>query len=73
MTDKILDEAAVAAAWDRNAAIWTQEVRAGFDFYRELYTLPAFLDFMPSMAGQRIIDLAAARARTHAASRSSVE
>jgi SAM-dependent methyltransferase len=57
MTDKILDEAAVAASWDRNAAIWTPEVRAGFDFYRELYTLPAFLDFMPSLAGQRIVDL----------------
>jgi SAM-dependent methyltransferase len=57
MTDEILDEAAVAAAWDRNAATWTQEVRAGFDFYRELYTLPAFLDFVPSMTGQRIIDL----------------
>jgi hypothetical protein len=41
MTDKTLDEAAVAAAWNRNAELWAQEVRAGFDFYRELYTLPA--------------------------------
>jgi SAM-dependent methyltransferase len=52
-----LDEAAVAAAWNRNAEQWTQDVRAGFDLYRELYTLPAFLDFMPSIAGQDIIDL----------------
>lgn len=57
MTENILDEAAVAAAWNRNTALWTNEVRAGFDFYRELYTLPAFLDFMPSIAGQRMIDL----------------
>jgi ubiquinone/menaquinone biosynthesis C-methylase UbiE len=57
MTDKTLNEAAVAAAWDRNAALWTEEVRAGFDFYRELYTFPAFLDFMPSVAGQQVIDL----------------
>ena len=57
MTDETLNEAAVAAAWDRNAALWTEEVRAGFDFYRELYTLPAFLDFMPSVAGQKVIDL----------------
>ncbi len=57
LTDKILDEAAVAAAWDRNAALWTQEVRSGFDLYRELYTLPAFLNFMPSIAGKQVIDL----------------
>ena len=53
MTDEILNEAAVAAAWDRNAALWTEEVRAGFDFYRELYTLPAFLDFMPPLRSSR--------------------
>ena len=34
MAEKTLDEAVVAAAWDRNAALWTEEVRAGFDFYR---------------------------------------
>ena len=28
-----------------------------FDLYRELYTLPAFLDFMPEIAGLRVIDL----------------
>ena len=57
LTDETLDEAAVAAAWDRNAALWTQEVRSGFDLYRELYTLPAFLSFMPSIAGKLGIDL----------------
>ncbi|MCC2653809.1 MAG: methyltransferase [Microvirga sp.] len=57
MTDETLNDAAVAAAWDRNTALWTEEVRSGFDFYRELYTLPAFLDFMPSVAGQQVIDL----------------
>lgn len=57
MAEKTLDEAAVAAAWNRNAAFWTEEVRSGFDFYRELYTFPAFLDFMPDIAGRRVIDL----------------
>jgi ubiquinone/menaquinone biosynthesis C-methylase UbiE len=57
MAEKTLDEAAVAAAWNRNAALWTEEVRSGFDFYRELYTFPAFLDFMPDIAGRRVIDL----------------
>jgi ubiquinone/menaquinone biosynthesis C-methylase UbiE len=57
LTEKTLDEAAVAAAWDRNADLWTQEVRSGLDLYRELYTFPAFLSFMPSIAGKRVIDL----------------
>lgn len=57
MTGNDLDEEAVAAAWNRNAKQWTQDVRAGFDLYRELYTLPAFLDFMPSIDGRRVIDL----------------
>lgn len=52
-----LDEAAVAAAWERNAAQWTQDVRAGYDRYRELYTRPAFLDFLPNLAGLEAIDL----------------
>ena len=58
MTDKTtLNDAAVAAAWDRNAPLWAEEVQSGFDFYRELYTLPAFLDFMPSVAGKQVLDL----------------
>jgi SAM-dependent methyltransferase len=32
-------------------------VRSGFDLYRELYTFPAFLDFLPAIAGKRVIDL----------------
>lgn len=57
MSDTILDEAAVAAAWNRNTETWTQDVRNGLDLYRELYTFPAFLSFMPSIAGKRVIDL----------------
>ena len=57
MNDENLNEAAVAAAWDRNAALWAEEVRSGFDLYRELYTFPAFLDFMPPIDGKQVIDL----------------
>lgn len=57
MADTILDEVAVAAAWDRNAETWAQEVRSGLDLYRELYTFPAYLGFMPPIAGKRVIDL----------------
>lgn len=57
MTEKTLDEAAVAAFWDRNAEQWAKDVEAGFDLYRTLYTLPAFLAFMPAIAGKAVIDL----------------
>jgi ubiquinone/menaquinone biosynthesis C-methylase UbiE len=57
MTDPILDEAAVAAAWDRNADRWTQDVHDGLDIYRDFYTTPAFLDFIPAIEGQSVIDL----------------
>ncbi|MET0430194.1 MAG: class I SAM-dependent methyltransferase [Microvirga sp.] len=57
MTEISIDEAAVAAAWDRNAAQWANDVQAGFDLYRDLYTLPAFLSFIPGIAGQSVIDL----------------
>jgi SAM-dependent methyltransferase len=32
-------------------------VRAGYDRYRELFTLPAFLAFVPDLAGLEVIDL----------------
>jgi ubiquinone/menaquinone biosynthesis C-methylase UbiE len=58
MTEKDLDEEAVAAAWNnRNAEQWAEDVQAGFDLYRELYTLPAFLEFMPPVDGRKVIDL----------------
>ena len=47
VTEISFDEAAVAAAWDRNADQWTSDVQAGFDLYRVLYTLPAYLSFIP--------------------------
>lgn len=52
-----LKEDDVAAAWDRNADRWAADVRAGFDLFREFYTFPAFLDFMPPIDGCRVIDL----------------
>ncbi|MCB8821541.1 class I SAM-dependent methyltransferase [Microvirga rosea] len=57
MTDTVLDENAVAQAWDENAERWTQDVRAGFDLYRDLYTFPAFLDFIPPLNDREVIDL----------------
>jgi SAM-dependent methyltransferase len=47
----------VAAAWDANAATWAEHVCAGYDLYRELFTMPAFLAFAPDLGGLRVIDL----------------
>jgi SAM-dependent methyltransferase len=52
-----LDEADVARAWNRNAEQWADDVQAGFDLYRDLYTFPHFLAFMPKIAGRKVIDL----------------
>ena len=57
VTEISIDEAAVAAAWDRNADQWTNDVQAGFDLYRVLYTLPAYLSFIPDLEGKSVIDL----------------
>ena len=57
MADDAIDEAAVAACWNGNADRWAEDVRAGRDLHRELFTLPAFLDFMPPIEGLRVIDL----------------
>ena len=46
----------VAAFWNGNADVWTQDVRAGFDTYRDLFTFPAFLDFLPPLAGLTAVD-----------------
>lgn len=52
-----IGEEEVAAAWNRNAAQWSHDVRAGYDAYREVFTLPAFFSFMPDIAGREVIDL----------------
>jgi SAM-dependent methyltransferase len=52
-----MGEEQVAAAWDANAAIWVEHVRAGYDLYREIFTMPAFLEFIPDLCGLQVIDL----------------
>ncbi|MGE4373133.1 MAG: class I SAM-dependent methyltransferase [Xanthobacter sp.] len=46
----------VAACWDLNADQWTEDVRAGFDVYRDQFTFPAFLNFLPDIRGLKLID-----------------
>ncbi|MBB3590497.1 2-polyprenyl-3-methyl-5-hydroxy-6-metoxy-1,4-benzoquinol methylase [Rhizobium sp. BK529] len=54
MTDDTLQD--VAARWDDNADQWAHDVRNGYDTYRELFTFPAFIDFLPPLAGLDVID-----------------
>ena len=50
------EEAAVEAHWNANADQWAQDIRAGHDRYRDLFTFPAFLDFVPPLAGLRVAE-----------------
>jgi SAM-dependent methyltransferase len=54
MTGHAHDE--VAARWNQNADQWTNDVRNGYDVYRDLFTFPAFLDFLPDVAGLDVVD-----------------
>ena len=57
MIERDFGEADIASVWNGNAERWAESVGAGMDLYRELYTLPAFLAFMPKINGLRVIDL----------------
>ena len=46
----------VAAYWDGNADVWTEQVRQGRDSYRELFNNPAFLEFVGDLSGRRVLD-----------------
>ncbi len=63
MTDSKLNPEDVAAAWNRNAERWSEDLQAGRDVFREHYTLPAFIDFMPAIEGRRVIDLGCGEGR----------
>ena len=54
MADEL--HAEVAARWNGNADQWSRDVRAGLDVYRDRFTFPAFLNFLPSLEGLDVID-----------------
>lgn len=51
-----LSNADVAKRWNENADQWTQDVRNGFDVYRDQFTFPAFLAALPPVDGLDVID-----------------
>lgn len=54
MTD-LRDKA--ARYWEGNADLWTQQVRAGFDIYRDKLNTPAFLAMLPDITGLEGLDI----------------
>lgn len=49
-------ESEVAAQWDRNADVWTEQVRKRFDIFREHWNNPAFLEFAGDLSGKNVLD-----------------
>jgi SAM-dependent methyltransferase len=49
-------ESEVAAQWDRNADVWTDQVRNRWDIAREHWNNPAFLEFAGDLSGKSVLD-----------------
>ena len=51
-------ESEVAENWDRNAAVWADQVRKRWDIFREHWNNPAFLEFAVAadMSGKTVLD-----------------
>lgn len=52
-----MDTAGVRQYWDRNAPVWTQLARAGWDVYRDAVNTPGFLAILPDVSGLRGVDI----------------
>src|SRR5215510_1439409 len=50
------DETKVAELWDQNAELWTRQVRAGQDVFRDAFHLPMFLEFVTDLSGLEVLD-----------------
>jgi ubiquinone/menaquinone biosynthesis C-methylase UbiE len=47
----------VGAYWNANAPLWTEQVRAGLDVYRDHLNTPAFLALLPDVHGKAGVDI----------------
>jgi len=52
----MIDENDVAHYWDNNAETWADQVRKGFDIYRELLNNPSMFQLIGSVKGLKILD-----------------
>jgi SAM-dependent methyltransferase len=51
-----MSEEEVARYWDENADSWSDQVRKGWDYYREYLNNPVFLAFIGDLAGKTVLD-----------------
>jgi len=51
-----MPEEEVARYWDENADSWADQVRKGWDYYREYFNNPAFLRFTGDLVGKKVLD-----------------
>ncbi len=49
-------EEEVARYWDQNAASWTEQVRKGWDVFRDSYNTPAFLRLAGDLTDKAVLD-----------------
>ena len=52
-----MNEMEVGNCWNKNAPVWTDLVRAGYDVYRDYLNTPAFFEIMPDIKGMKGIDI----------------
>lgn len=46
----------VAHHWDRNAPVWADQVRRGYDIYRDFWNNPAFSELTGDLSGRDVLD-----------------
>ena len=56
MKQSKFSEEEVARYWDQNADLWADQVRKGWDAYREHFNNPAFLKFTGDLKGKAVLD-----------------
>ncbi len=52
-----MDHKEVGRHWNSIASTWTAMVRAGYDFYRDRFNTPAFMNFLPDVHGLHGLDV----------------
>jgi ubiquinone/menaquinone biosynthesis C-methylase UbiE len=52
-----MNEIEVGNYWNKNAPVWTNLVRAGYDVYRDYLNTPAFFEILPDIKSMKGIDI----------------
>jgi len=51
-----IPQSEVAVNWDRNAPVWTDQVRNQYDIFRLHWNNPAFIEFVGDIGGKNVLD-----------------